>query len=500
METTLKAPRQSLFAFLLTGLVIALYICTVFSIPQNRLAEFGPERYTLAAAISHVFYGARFGKAFSNINQLLVDSQNKPLQATLDNLPNRGADLGTLAPAITDGVGVGFFLVAAAAMRLFGPHVWGLQLITIAAITISAFLFLLRFGGRYAAILILYFTILIFLEFTPIVYDWSSQISFGAIRYFSMAAVIPAYHIYLEIIETGEKVTISKYFLLILQTAILFLSALVRGSPACLAGMIAIGGAVTFYFNRRDRDRRRVVVIKGLATLSAVVLLATAIIASLPHAYVKQGRATTVFWHRAIVGLGANPDWPFGDLASRINCKQYIPEGLVPGFADRNGHCFWAYYVIIHNIPVGDEIYGKKYEAVLRNAFFQIVAQYPQEVLETLAYYKPLGLIEVLPKVLHVDFANYPKISLVFLALSLSLLGIFGVAAPLGLGDGSRLLGATTLFTLSYVSPIIVAWAAYWTVEDLVCGFMLCLGMIVFLGPAAIKAILTSSKAASRAL
>jgi hypothetical protein len=55
----------------------------------------------------------------------------------------------------------------------------------------------------------------------------------------------------------------------------------------------------------------------GIGFVAAVVL-------SAPD-YVKSGRLSSVLWHRVVVSLSASPDWPFGDVAQRYDCRRRLP-------------------------------------------------------------------------------------------------------------------------------------------------------------------------------
>ena len=61
---------------------------------------------------------------------------------------------------------------------------------------------------------------------------------------------------------------------------------------------------------------------------SAVLLVAAlaAIVAGqwvTPSAYRDVGLNSEVFWHRSFIGLGAHPDWPFGNLAMTMDLYDY---------------------------------------------------------------------------------------------------------------------------------------------------------------------------------
>jgi hypothetical protein len=107
-----------------------------------------------------------------------------------------------------------------------------------------------------------------------------------------------------------------------------------------------------------------------------------------PAAYRDAGLASETFWHRAFLGFDVHPAWPFGNLAATFACKPEIPEGLRSGGGDQNAHC--AYFAAIHNGAAPGPLFGTQYEKLLRDAYWQVVRQYPRQALETYLIYKPL--------------------------------------------------------------------------------------------------------------
>jgi hypothetical protein len=71
--------------------------------------------------------------------------------------------------------------------------------------------------------------------------------------------------------------------------------------------------------------------------------------AVLPQRYIRDRRVTTIFWHRAVISIGVNHAWPFGDLRGRYDCTSGgIPDGLVAGAFDQNGPCIGGSVVLLH--------------------------------------------------------------------------------------------------------------------------------------------------------
>src|SRR5262249_49980936 len=106
------------------------------------------------------------------------------------------------------------------------------------------------------------------------------------------------------------------------------------------------------------------------------------------------GKAFVTIWHRAFLGLGVDPDWPYPKVRAAYPCPR-ITEGIV-GVSDRNGHCIWHAYAHEHHMSDADlvaGVYGSEYEAALRDAYFFVWRNYPREVLVSYFYYKPQAIV-----------------------------------------------------------------------------------------------------------
>jgi hypothetical protein len=218
----------------------------------------------------------------------------------------------------------------------------------------------------------------------------------GGIRYYSLLTVLPLFHILFELLEwptvpAGTKKR--RDLALGLQTMILVLGVLVRGSAFSLVGAIAIAWLALAWNHRREPGRLKVLfsnlTVMGIST--AFVL--SAIVASIPRDYLTEGRFGTVIWQRVTESVGAvNPFWPFPGANDLFDCKTYLPDGLPTGGDDRFGICIWFLYAAEHAIPAektGEGTNSALYEAALREAFFKIATHYPGELLKTFFYYKP---------------------------------------------------------------------------------------------------------------
>src|SRR5262249_37975180 len=123
--------------------------------------------------------------------------------------------------------------------------------------------FLWRFPGAvYRGVVTLYFTTLTVMLFTSLMWDPSYEVNIvvGGIRYFSLVAVLPIFHIILELLNTvpvQAAVAGRNRVLLGIQTAILLLAILVRGSALPLIGLIAVVALAVAWRSRHDLGRRR---------------------------------------------------------------------------------------------------------------------------------------------------------------------------------------------------------------------------------------------------
>ena len=210
-----------------------------------------------------------------------------------------------------------------------------------------------------------------------------------------------------------------------------------------------------------------------------------------PRDYVSAGRFTETVWHRVFVSLGVNPEWPFGNVQDMYDCKRYVPEGLVTGTADRNGHCVWWDYALKHGMPPessGNMTYGRTYDLALREAFFDIARAYPAQTIKAFVYYKPLLLFKSIGENLEFRFAQALPGLLWLLAASLcNFLAFALIASPVVLSRDMKIVaGATAALAVFITIPYFIVWALPHTSGDLLLYFIFALGLAAF---AAVKAL-----------
>jgi hypothetical protein len=465
----LRNKSRSTAGVCFSAMALLIYVCTVFALPQEREHGFLSERGSLAIAISNVAYGAPFATYYSGVLNALPDGVDKSLRQALDNLP-RDRQPGALQNATNDGIGVGYALLATVALRLFGVHAWALPLFTVVLMGLSAQMLLWRFGAAIAGIVILYFCALTVMLFTGIVWDpnCSVGIPVGGIRYFSLVGILPAFHLLFEVLDdpSGEIPTgKSGYFLLGLQMVILVLVSLARASAGPLIGAVGLVSLWVAWRNRGHRERFRTVVRKtAVMALVGVGVLGAVMLASPDDA--RNGRVTSVFWHRAVISLAYNPEWFFVVFPQMFDCSRYMP-GFNAG--DRIGICIWVDHAIKTNMPeseIADGLYGGRYENVMRQAFIDIAFRFPREVLSTFLYYKMKFIPSSLGANLQMNISAYPPLAIGLIVAALANLLVYAVGFG-GLYSRWLMAGAVLLFAASTIPPYLVAWAAPYTTADL---------------------------------
>ena len=503
-----QAGRNSIFVVALAVLAFAIYACTVLTLPQVRNSPACCEPSGVAAAISNIMYGTPLGSLYSGAFDYFIERTNEPLSQTLEQaqLPGTGLPAtpsGALYATTRDGNGVGYPLVATAAFRLFGMHAWALQLTMLLLMALSAAAFLWRFhSAAFAGVVTLYFTALTVMLFTSLVWDphLQIQIAVGGVRYFSLVSVLPLFHILLTLVDprpSPRETATRDAMLLALQTVILLLTVLVRGSTLPQVAAIALVGMVLAWKHRRNAEWLRALLGKfaviGLASVASVSAIAVAV----PPDYLAEGRFGPTIWERVTQGLGTNPAWPFPGVNDMFDCKAFIPQGLRPGTGDDNGHCIWFDYVLKHHIPIetaADKVLGSSYETAMREAFFKIAARYPADVLNTFIYYKPKRIVTSISASMIFNFGGdqsrarlpagagvvpYPPLAIALLFASLAVALVhFGIGA-VSTAELSRIVGVTLLLAAFTLPTYFAAWANPATSADLLLYCLFGLGLAV---------------------
>jgi hypothetical protein len=459
--------------------------------------EFIPERSSLAAAVSNVVYHAPLGKVYAGVLarflELDVSFEQSMAQAARGEIPP-GELLGTTA----DGNGIGYMTLAAVSMRLFGTNVTAPVVGMFVLMGISALAFVWRFRARNTVVVVLYFFALTVMLLTPLSFvpAYIANFVIGGIRYFSLVGILPAYHLLLECTQTRswEQLRLGRDILpMAVQVVILVLAILVRNAAFPLGAAIAAAWLVMLVINRRGQFT----VARLTNKAAAMVLIAAAfvgiLVLSLSKDYLKAGRFSETIWHRVFVSLGVSPEWPFGNLQQVYDCSRYGSYKLMPGTDDTNGICVFEAYAGKHGIPytVGSNlIYGREYDAALREAFFDILLMYPRETLKTFYYYKPKLILSSLAELAHFRLQGVSLALIVLLIASFTYLIAFAILSPLAATNAYVIAGATALFAAFSTVPYIAVWALPHTSGDLLFFCLFVLGLVLTSAIELVRALL----------
>jgi hypothetical protein len=469
--------------FCLIGLSFVIYGYLVLTIPQIRNSPYCCEQSSVAAAVSHRLYGTPLGALNWNVLYYFLIHIDEPLETVLDGVGQ--VTPGVLFKTTRDGNGVGYPLVATIAIAAFGLHTWALTLFMLVLMLLASIAFLWRFP-RLGYVVLLYFCVLTVMLFTPLVWNHSYQANFtvAGVRYYSLAGVLPAVHIILEFLDSKlPKKAVRDYFLLGLQTAILILVVLVRGSAIPAFAMIAVVALAVAWRQRCWRYWwRRQEWSNKINVIGAVIAVLLLTIAFLMPPYLNGGRFGTVIWQRVTESIGVHPRWPFPGAQEMFPCREWISQGLESGPSDINGACIWFSYLTDHYLRLGaatDQTFGTMYETALREAFFAIAARYPKEVLEAFLYYKPRLIIPALIQDLDIRLNHYSPQAVCLLFLSLALAFVYFNFEAVQVQEFRRIIGVTTIAGLFTLPAYIAAWAAPHTVGDLLfyCLFLALCGL-----------------------
>jgi Flp pilus assembly protein TadB len=469
--TVLRPTLSASIRVLLAAASFVIYASAVLALRQDRDHPFIAEREALAAAVSTAVYHAPLGTTYSGVSASVRDV-NTPLRTALKQAAKGDLPPGSLIQnGGMDGNGIGYLVLATAAMLVFGVHTYSPMLMMLGLMGISGAAMLLRFGAGSAVLVVNYFFPLTLLLYGWLVWDPSTalNIPIGGIRYLAILGIMPAFHLACELLDRAPDTPGTRrwrFGLLAVQVVILLLGALTRTSGASLLAATGLVWLITLWRHRRDRSRTRRQLANGVFIGSVACAFLTIILLLLPANYLADGRITGQVWHRIFVGLGLNPEWPFGNLREVYDCDYPEAPGLrlEPGLLDANGACVWVHYAHAHNIqpfPVAPA----PLEAAERNAFFNVARLYPRQVLDTFIYYKPLMMFAEIKNVtsrfliLYGRLRGSPFFRFLFWAAlgNLSLFLIIPSAAPnptwsLGLG------GIALLFAVFNVPGYLLAW------------------------------------------
>lgn len=452
----------------LTAASVFIYGAAVLSLHQDQSIPFYVEEDgPLPAAISHHLYGASLGLADTGLLHYFWNNKSglSAAQAVDQALQGKMPRSQTLT-AIPDGIGVGAIVTTELSFLIFGPHASSLARFFILLIGLSSLCFMLRYrDDRTSAvpIVVLSFTLLLITPLTAP--ENAAQAPIGGMRSYIMIGILPALHWCFEFIgsqdQTGPSAAIRRT-LLSVQIAILGLSIWVRGSSIYMLIPICTVAIVALYKYRNSKMERRKLLI-WLVTPLAILTIVFGVVPRLAFpAYAKGGRLMPVVWHRAFIGLGIHPSWPFAGLREKYDCPE-ISEGIVPSIVDRNAHCAWLGYARKHGMSsevAGPKLYDSDYEHGLRAVFFDTLLSYPREALETFLYYKPKRIFEQTALMMSPDrFHAILRVGgLVILQILLVVVFIGGQFSLTPVRDAIRRISVLSFFVVPALIPQLLAW------------------------------------------
>src|ERR1700736_6728413 len=296
-------PRARLSALPITLAAVSFFIFASagFLTHLQKRNECMPERSSRAAAVSNVVYHAPLGKVYAGVLarflELDVPFEQSMAQAARGEIPP-GELLGTTA----DGNGIGYMTLAAVSMRLFGTNVTAPVIGMFILIGISALAFIWRFRARNTVVVVLYFSALTVMLFTPLSFvpAYIANFVLGGIRYFSLVGILPAYHLLLECTQTRswEQLRFGRKILPIaIQVIILILAILVRNAAFPLIAAIAATWLLMLLINRRDQFTLARLTNKAAAMVLIAAAFVGILVLSLSKDYPKAGRFSQTICH-----------------------------------------------------------------------------------------------------------------------------------------------------------------------------------------------------------
>jgi hypothetical protein len=470
----------------------ALYVVAVLLLRQDVAYGWRIEAGSaIPVAISHLVYGTPLGAVDWNMLMRFSNLQGATVQDVMGLAVSGGIPRGETLMYAIDGNGVGINLFTTFAMWAFGIKLSSIIIFYLLFVGLSAAAFTGRFQDRRLVVVPLYFLVVTVMLLTPLSasHQGVDQNAIGGVRYFVLAAFLPAFHIWFELIdrknEPRRSLLVRNRLLLLLQ-ALLFVGAfLARTATGYVIGAFLLAAIYRLYRARRHGDGLRTLAVAGGTLGIAVAVWAAFIIVATP-AYVQSGRVFTVFWHRAFISFSNSPDWPFGDLQSVYHCP---PAELSRTDADENGGCVWwadSAKAKRSQMDIAKGTYGGEYEKVLRHAYFYVVTHYPRQVLDLYVNVKSQLLKRTLIDAL--DFLKQlpqsPMWQTLFLIVAAQVILLVLSFLLSGFGAAGLLDPGLIIFPLLLVLSIVpryVAWPSWMTGADMILLLYCCIALSPFL-------------------
>jgi hypothetical protein len=392
--------RSNASAWLRPALALAcfaLFALAAVSLHQQRMVRFSVEEEgPIPAALSHVLFGSPIGFADTGLLQYFKTSTAASTAEAVERAMQGEATPTHDVQIPLDGVGIGPPLSDTIAFALFGPHARSQLLLFLALLGVSAGGYILRFRNErlWVAPVFLAALTLLLLTLGMEAPRAASEAPLGGERSYILLAILPTLHWCFELVAGGSRSrreTLIRGLLLGVQVTILGFAILVRYSPICLIPAVLVSALLAL----RSGSGKRA----ALVSLLPLAGLMIALYGVIPHGFPEHadsGKLRSLIWHRAFISFDLNPDWPFPGVAKQYVCPQ-VSAGITHGGSDSNAHCVWFAAPMNQLRPAADvwaDLYGTQYEAVLRNAFFDVATRCPGETLATFLYYKPLKMVD----------------------------------------------------------------------------------------------------------
>jgi hypothetical protein len=478
----------------LTAISFVVYVAAVLTLHQDKVVPFDVEEIgPIPAALSHRLYGTPPGLIDSALAKFFFEAEQAgtPAKEVVDRVMQGAVTPSGQTNLAMDGIGIGGIAGEELAFTLFGTHARSQQLLYLLLIGVSTGLFVVRYGDERMSAAPILLAALTLLLLTPLSAAADArEVPIGGVRYYAIVGTLPALHWCFEFFDLGVKPRIAsalRWALLGGQLPILALGLLVRGSPVYL--LLPLIGSIGIALWRYGRSRWRMVAVLLVAPTVLVLVGIDALAEFRYPPYAESGLAFVNIWHRAFIGLGIHPDWPFPGVREAYQCPE-IPEGIVASTVDRNGHCVWWDYARKHQLSASfviEQIYGPDYERAMREAYFDVIRKYPRRVLETFLYYKPLLAWDTmrgeLPNLSLSEARTILPMAIMQIVLVIAFIVTRPPAAPLR--DVALRIGVLLPFLIGVIVPLLIAWAAPQTVVDLLayilCACILALWLVVSL-------------------
>ena len=486
-------PSLSLLSFLLYA---AAALVAVHEHPSAWTLE---HDYSLPAALSHAVYGTRIGLYDGNVRAALLELDRTGLTprslkhavevVSEGNIP-RDAETVT-----NDGQGAGSPLFMSFAAALFGPHLSSFPILFLLLMGITTLAFIARFRDERLFLVPLIFAALSVMLLTPLLSDQEvlDQVPIGGTRFFGMLGVLPALHLYFDMRDEPTGASPNRAWPSSVQLVLLLLVILVRSSSTYLLGLLALGALGRWRATRTDQSRRRVF-LREARRLLILALVTQSIMVATVYDYLLYGRVYGCVWTRAFVSLAIHPEWPFGNLREVYDCTKDMPEGLTRRHPDPNAPCVWFASPANRDRPARElleAIFGRAYEATLRNALFSVIRAYPRQAYELYFYYKPLLLWQTLKHGLDIEWRAFSAAVVGLVALQMLLFIGFTVRGALaGRPQVTWRLGVIPILFVLSLPPQFLAWSVLHTGVEVV-FYIYCLAAagLALIVQAAVRAV-----------